>query len=435
MKRLSLILLWSAISAAFIGPGSVTTAAKSGAGHGLSLAWALLFSTLACLALQEASARVTIATGKPLGRVIRTLCGRRRAVPALVLGAVLLGCAAYEMGNILGAVAGAGLRFDIPPVWLTLGTGLLAGLILLAGSVQTVARILGVAVAFMGMAFLACAIQLAPPLTSLLKGLFLPSIPTGAGFLVLGLVGTTVVPYNLFLGSGLARGQSLGEARLGLAVAIPLGGVVSLGILMTGTAVTGEFSFPALAEALVARLGGWAATLFALGLFAAGLSSAITAPLAAALSVQGFVSDPDDDRWQETTWRYRAVWLAVLLFGLGFGLAEIRPIPAILVAQAFNGMLLPLVAVVLWITVNDRSLMGDTYLSDRAQNLWLGICVLLTFVLGTVGLLRALGQAVGMNAPGERTLLATAGVIAAGLALPVLRSIRRGRAGREPKPG
>ena len=70
MRRLVSILLWSAISAAFIGPGTVTTAAAAGAGYGMSLLWALLFSTIACLSLQEASARLTIASGKPLAQAI-----------------------------------------------------------------------------------------------------------------------------------------------------------------------------------------------------------------------------------------------------------------------------------------------------------------------------------------------------------------------------
>jgi len=427
MKRFLLILFWSAITAAFIGPGTVTTAAKSGAGFGLSLLWALVFSTVACLALQEASARVTIATDQPLGGVIRTLFGRHRAVPGLVLSSVVLGCAAYEMGNILGAVAGLGLCLRFPTLWLTLATGLLAGLILWAGTTRTVARILGSLVAIMGVAFLTCAIQLKPPLTALLRNSFVPTFPSGAGILVLGLVGTTVVPYNLFLGSGLARGQTLNAARLGLVVAIPLGGVISLAILVTGSVMSGEFTFAGLAETLADRLGGWTATLFALGLFAAGLSSAITAPLAAALSYRGFMGHPQDERWRDTGGRYRLVWSAVLLFGLGFGLAGVPPIPAILLAQAFNGVMLPLVAVVLWISVNDRSIMGEKLLSGWASNVWLGICVLVTVLLGTTGVLRTVAHGLGYEAPQERTLLAVAGALAAGMSVPLLRRIRKSR--------
>ena len=64
------VLFWMVIAAAFIGPGTVTTAAAAGAGHGFSLLWALLFSTLACVVLQESAARVAIATGLSLGQVV-----------------------------------------------------------------------------------------------------------------------------------------------------------------------------------------------------------------------------------------------------------------------------------------------------------------------------------------------------------------------------
>jgi len=77
MKRLLNILLWSVIAAAFIGPGTITTAARAGSDFRFALAWALLFSIIACLILQEASGRITVLTGKELGGAIRgRLVGR-----------------------------------------------------------------------------------------------------------------------------------------------------------------------------------------------------------------------------------------------------------------------------------------------------------------------------------------------------------------------
>ena len=99
MRRLAAVMLWSVISAAFIGPGTVTAAAAAGAGFGLQLLWALVFSTVACLVLQEASARLTIVSGLTLGQALRRRYPRGLAGAAtvtLVLGAVVLGCAAYE---------------------------------------------------------------------------------------------------------------------------------------------------------------------------------------------------------------------------------------------------------------------------------------------------------------------------------------------------
>jgi len=152
----------------------------------------------------------------------------------------------------------------------------------------------------MGVTFLVTAFLVQPPFGVLLKGTFVPTLPPGSSLFVLGLIGTTVVPYNLFLGSGIAAGQKLGELRFGLCVAILLGGLISMGILIVGTAVTGSFSFQSLSEALSQKLGDWARILFALGLFAAGFSSAITAPLAAAITARGLFGSEEGNRWHET---------------------------------------------------------------------------------------------------------------------------------------
>ncbi len=357
MKRILNVLFWSVIAAAFIGPGTVTTAARAGSDFGLTLSWALLFSVVACLVLQEAAGRITVLTGKELGEAIRTRFGGW--VPALVAGGIVLGCAAYEAGNLLGGVAGLRLVLDISPGVLTPVTGVAAALLLATGNTRWIARILGALVAFMGIAFVVTAVRLGPDLFQLVDGLLVPRIPAGSTVLVLGLVGTTVVPYNLFLGSALARDSDLGEMRWGLAVAVVGGGIISLGILVVGSALGGGLEYARLAEILDQRLGSGAGGAVALGLFGAGFTSAITAPLAAALAARSLVAGTDDPRWGTRSFRFTAVWAGVLAVGMAFGITDVRPVPVIILAQAFNGLLLPLVAVFLWMTMNDRQLLGE----------------------------------------------------------------------------
>jgi Mn2+/Fe2+ NRAMP family transporter len=392
MKRLLNVLFWSVIAAAFIGPGTVTTAARAGSDFGFVLAWALFFSIIACLVLQEASARLTVLSGKELGGAIRGRFGDTKwsaAVPLLAAIGIILGCAAFEAGNLLGGVAGMRLMLDTPPAVLTLVAGVAAGLLLATGSTRWIARVAGGLVAVMGVAFLVTAVRLGPDLGELLKGLLLPSIPTGGTVLVLGLVGTTVVPYNLFLGSSLARDSKLGEMRWGLAVAVIGGGVISLGVLVVGTALGGGLEYERLASVLGDRLGRGAEASLAVGLFAAGFTSAVTAPLAAALTARSLLGENDDPRWDDGSLRYRAVWFAVLLTGMAFGIADLRPIPVIILAQAFNGVILPLAAIFLWVAVTDRELLGDG-VNTRFQNIVMGAVVLVCVVLGLRGLLAAL---------------------------------------------
>jgi len=430
MQRILQILFWSIIAAAFIGPGTVTTAASSGTRFGFDLLWALLFSTFACLMLQEASARVTVVSGKNLGQAIRKQFHGGAVgllVMLLVLGAVVLGCAAYEAGNILGGVAGASLGTGFPPKILTLTIGIVSGLLLYFGTTKTVAWFLGVVVAFMGVSFLATAFLIKPPIGTLFSGIFLPRFPEGSNLLVLGLVGTTVVPYNLFLGSGIAAGQRLGEFRFGLSIAILLGGFISMGVLVVGTAITGSFSFQALSGTLSGQLGAWAGLLFALGLFAAGFSSAITAPLAAAITARGLFGSEDDDRWHERSWHYRSIWLGVLSTGVFFGLIGVRPIPAIILAQALNGVLLPFVAVFLFFVINDRRLMGEEGINCASLNIVMGLVVAVTILLGVSNVARAITSVLNLPTANESVLLVVAGAVTLILAVPIIRSARSRR--------
>mgnify|MGYP006299093163 CR=1 FL=1 len=422
MRRLLAVLLWSALSAAFLGPGTVTTAAQAGASHRFELVWALVFGIVACVTLQEAAARLTIVSGKPLGRAVAE-GWRTRTFAFCLVGSVVLGCAAYEAGNVLGGVAG--LRLLVPqalPMALTGGLGLVAALALLLGAPGRIARVLGAVVALMGVAFLYTAFRLQPSVGDVAAGAVTPSIPAGADMLTLALVGTTVVPYNLFLGSGLARGESLPLARFGITVAVVLGGIISVTVLVAGSAVEGPFGFPQLAAVLENQGGILAAGLFAFGLAAAGLSSAITAPLAAGLAVSGVLPEGRIGRGGIV-----AIALAVLVFGLGFGLAGVRPVPVIIAAQALNGFVLPAVALFLLIAVNDRSLMGDEHLNGPLGNALLAVTTFVAVMLGVRGVVGALVR-LGVPQPPAWGLVLISLIVAGAIMPPMIKQLRRRRA-------
>jgi Mn2+/Fe2+ NRAMP family transporter len=426
LERLLAVLFWSVIPAAFVGPGTVTTCITAGARHGTALLWALTFSTVACIALQQASARVAATTGLDMGEALRRKHARAGGIVAVgVLVAVVAGCAAYEAGNILGAAAGAALRLPLPAPALSASIAAAAALLLWTARTATVARILGGMVAVMAVAFAATAAEVAPPLREVARGLVRPSLPEGSALLVLGLVGTTVVPYNLFLGAGLARGRSLREARFGIAVAVVLGGTLSASIVVAGTAVGDAVSFEAIAAALEERFGAAGPWCFSLGLFAAGFTSAITAPLAAAIAARGVFAGRGRD-WSDRSPAFRAVWLGVLLFGAAFGIAGVKPIPAILLAQALNGVMLPFVAVSLVLLVNDRRLLGTQAVAGPVANAILVPATAATVVLGVQGVLRA-ATSTGLPDPGETVLHGIAAIVTVALVWPVGRSIARGR--------
>lgn len=387
------------VAAAFIGPGTVTTATLAGAGFGVTLLWALTFSIGATLILQEMAARLGVVTGLGLGEAVR----RRFTAPVLrvgaillIVGAIALGNAAYETGNLLGAALGMeAVLSGRPNLWALLIAGASAAL-LWTGSYRLLERFLVGMVAVMSVVFLTTALLVRPPLGELLQGLLLPVLPEGAILFTIALVGTTVVPYNLFLHASTVRErfqgpEELGAARRDLAVSILVGGAVSMAIVVTaagtihgtGVEVAGAAD---MAPQLEPLLGRWAGVFFAVGFFAAGMTSSITAPLAAAYATAGALGWTGDLKAP----RFRLVWGSVIAVGATFAATGIRPVEAILFAQAANGMLLPCIAAFLLLAVNDRRWMGS-HGNGLIPNLLGAAVFLVTVVLGARALLTAFG--------------------------------------------
>ena len=190
------IVFWSIISAAFIGPGTVTTASKAGASFQLALLWALFFSTFATIILQEAAARITIASGKSLGEIIALKYQNSSSkLSWIVFLSIAFGCAAYQAGNMLGAIEGMKLITVFSPKIMTVGLALFAFSILMLGNFRSIANILGIVVALMGIAFIYVAYQTNFSFGGILQSAVVPSFPQGSSLLIIGLVGTTIVPY------------------------------------------------------------------------------------------------------------------------------------------------------------------------------------------------------------------------------------------------
>jgi manganese transport protein len=390
------------VTAAFIGPGTIATASIAGAQYGFALMWALLFSVLATIVLQEMTARLGLVARLGLAEALRnTFSGSwlGKCSIMLVVAAIGLGNAAYEAGNITGAALGLESISGVPVTQWSLAVGLLAAALLASGRYGLIEKLLVVLVILMSLVFLATLIMVAPSLTAMLKGMFIPRLPEGSLLTVIALIGTTVVPYNLFLHASAVQEkwpaesdptQSLRASRIDTGLSIGLGGFITLAVMSTAAAAffgtNATFSAANMAQQLEPLLGPSARYFFAAGLFAAGLSSAVTAPLAAAYAVCGALNWPLEMR----ATRFRLVWLAVLVCGTGFAAVGTKPLTAILFAQAANGFLLPVCAIFLLIVMNRSELLGR-YVNRRWANGAGTLVVLVTLVLGGLKILRVLG--------------------------------------------
>ncbi len=390
------------VAAAFIGPGTVTTASLAGARQGYALAWAVVAATLATLVLQEMAARLGAVGRMGLGEALRMSFRQpvlRAAAILLALGAITFGNAAYQAGNLTGAALGLGsLAGGSGRVWV-LACAIGATLLLATGAYRAVELVLVALVALMSVVFVATALMIRPDFAALAGSIAKPVVPQGAGLLVLALVGTTVVPYNLFLHASAVREKwsnsepltALSEARRDSLTAVSLGGMITLAILLTAVplflASIDVRGVDDMARQLEPLLGTRARWLFGAGLFAAGLTSAITAPLAAAWATSGLLGWGVDMR----DWRFRLVWVAVIAIGATFALRGTRPLQAIVFAQAANGLLLPIIAGFLLWVMNRPEIMGVAVNRWRS-NLAGGLVVLFTAALGGSAVWRALVQ-------------------------------------------
>jgi Mn2+/Fe2+ NRAMP family transporter len=383
------------VTAAFIGPGTVTTATLAGAGYGTALLWTLLFATVATIVLQEMSARLGLTTGTGLGQALRSVGGAPWigvALAGAATVAVVSGAAAYEAGNLTGASLGLESVTGIPlTTWVAIGS-LVAAALLWTGRYRIVERVLAVCVAVMGVVFVATAAMVAPHLGELATGLFAFRLPKGADLTALALVGTTIVPYNLFLHAAAVRERwsgpsDLAAARLDLVAAIGIGGFVSGAVVVTAAAAldgTQVRSASDMAAQLQPLLGPWAGHAFATGYAAAGVSSAITAPLAAAYTILDALGKGRDVR----SGTARVTSLGCVAVGALVALLGLRPVPLIFLAQVVNGLVLPIVALVLVIAMNDRNRLGE-HVNGWKGNVAGVIVVLLSAVLGIRAVLMA----------------------------------------------
>jgi len=381
------------VAAAFIGPGTVTMCTIAGARFGFALLWAMVLSIFATIFLQEMAARVGIITQKDLAAVIREQISSpllKKLAVLLILGAIVIGNTAYEAGNISGAALGLTAIFGASfTSYYPIIIGGIAFVLLSFGNYKILERSLIALVLLMSFSFIISAIITKPDIIALLKGMFIPSIPPESTLIIIGIIGTTVVPYNLFLHASLVnekwkKASDLSFARKDLVISIIVGGIISIAIIISAASISGEGinTVLDLTKGLEPLYGSIAKYFLGIGLFAAGITSAITAPLAAAYVARSCFG------WEKNLKdiKFKLVWAGILVLGILFSSLDFKPIKIITFAQIANGLLLPIVAIFLLWLVNKSAVLGK-YKNTNIQNIISMVIIFITIILGIKGIL------------------------------------------------
>lgn len=390
------------VAAAFIGPGTLTVCTLAGVQTNTGLLWALMLSVFITVFIQNIAARISWSSGKGLAETVQTHTQNRYVrlvLLGLILIAICLGNAAYEGGNITGALLGlqqfTGLTPWDPKGWgvdfIPVLIGVAAGLLLWHGSIQLVKNLLIGIVLLMSLSFLITAFYVQPDWVSVIRGLFVPQL-TGQNFiLVVSIMGTTIVPYNLFLHAALIKKErkkypNFSKIQQDTILSVGFGGLISLCIIITAAASGLERvqSAADLGKGLAPLYGSFAEYLIGFGLFAAGFSSAITAPLAASYVVVECFG------WsgKAGTKRAKIVSLAVLMIGIVFASLQLKPIEIIRLAQWANGLLLPVVGIfLLWLLAQKNLQTQYRYPKVVRVILQLIVCFFIFLALKSLGML------------------------------------------------
>ena len=381
------------IAAAFIGPGTVTLCTIAGASFGYSLIWAIVISIFSTIVLQEMSLRIGLITKMNLAQAIRINIKSKflnRLLLILIISSILIGNAAYEAGNITGASLGISAILNSQSInYIPVFIGLMAFIVLYQGDYKVLERSLVFLVLIMSISFFITAIITKPDINALINGAITPKINSNNLTIILGLIGTTVVPYNLFLHSSLVSEKwnsvnKLKVARFESFFSIIIGGLVSLSIIITAASVNNKDvnGVIDLAKGLEPLYGNFAIYFLGIGLFASGITSSITAPLAAAYVAKSCFG------WQDSlkSRKFRAIWIIILIIGVLVSMVKINPIEIIKFAQFSNSLLLPIIAIILLWLINNKNIINNKY-SYRYQNIFGFLIVIISLILGIKGLI------------------------------------------------
>jgi len=379
------------IAAAFVGPGTITTASVAGIKFGYALLWPFLLSAIMGMILLEKCARIGIIGKTTLAEAIREYFSNNPALKlfiiVLTIGAIFIGNSAFVIGNVLGAALGAQVFIPLPTSVLSVIIGVIAILILMVGSYKLVEKFLITLVMIMTVSFVITAIAIKPDLVAILKGFLIPTIPAGSLPTIIGLIGTTISGYNFFLYSSASKerwsgAENLGNSRFDLFVSIPLGVLISAVVMITAAGMYGmninlTYGATELAKQLEPVLGSAAKYIFGLGLFAASISSAVPTALATGYVVSGLLGWKVDMKDS----KFKAVEVVFICVATFFAAIGKKPLAWILFAQGTNGLLLPISAIMVLIIANDKRLLGK-YVPKQWENLVSGGLVAVTIYLG-----------------------------------------------------
>jgi len=362
------------VAVGYVDPGNWATDIAAGSSYGYTLLGSVLLASLLGLLFQTMAARLGMATGEDLAMLTRRLLPRPLALSAWMAGELAI--VATALAELVGGAIALRLLFGLPLqgglVLAALGT--LAIMALSQRRQRAHEYVVSALLAIVSLTFVYLLIRASPVGHEVLHGLAASGEVFGNhGMLAvaLGIVGATVMPHNLFLHSGLIAERSakllpherplaLRVVETDTRVSLLLATLVNVAMLMVAAAALAHLGTPINSlddahHAIALTLGGGAALIFAVALYAAGQSSAITGVMAGRILSKGF-------RGREGGTWLRGIATRLAGVCIGFALLAARPgmgaDTLLVLSQCVLGVALPFALLPMLMLARKRTLMG-----------------------------------------------------------------------------
>ena len=398
MKHARWIVLLSVIGPGFIAgnagndAGGIATYSIVGAREGYGMLWALLLMMFALAVIQEMSARMGVVTGKGFGDLVREQFGVKvtLAVMALLVFANLTVTIA-EFAGIAASLELFGVsRYISVPI-----SAFVVWLVVVKGNFKQVERFM-IVISLIYLTYVFSGFMANPPWKEVVKQIALPRIRLDKDYILLfiTMVGTTITPYmQFYLQSAVVdKGVRIEDYRY-VKFDVYAGSFMTVFIAFFIVLATGTILHPAgvmvdsaeqAALALEPLAGDFASHLFAVGLLNASFLAALILPLATAYGLsEAFGWESGVSMTFKEAPQFFGFYTAFIVIGAGMILIPTMPLIKIMFfSQTINGILLPIVLIIMLQLVNDKELMGE-YVNSRRMNIitWITVAILISLTV------------------------------------------------------
>jgi Mn2+/Fe2+ NRAMP family transporter len=358
--------------------GGITTYSIAGAHFGYTTLWIMPLLAIVLVSVQEMSARLGVVTGKGLADLIREKFGLR--ITTIVLGVLLFANLANTVSEFAGVAASMEI-FGVSKFISVPAAAVLVWLLIVRGNYRTVERIF-LAASAIYLAYVAAGFLERPNWPLIGHSLVTPQFSLDNGYvtIVVTIIGTTIAPWMQFYQQSAIADKGLKasdyayerlDVILGSLFAIGVAAFITISCAATLNAngVRIETAKDA-ALALRSLAGRYASTLFALGLLNASLFSAAILPLSTAYVVcEAFGWESGVSRKISEAPAFFSLYTTFIVVGAGVILLPVRSlVQLMIISQTLNGILLPLILVVMLILVNDKGVLGPKFVNGRVLN-------------------------------------------------------------------